>query len=453
MADNFFKLKIAGTGNGSTVTYGSFNVQKPQNYTNNEAYIGQHPLTDTPAQTEGANTVGPWTEANAGKLLSCFEIDWGGAIEGWKEESDANWDSGLYTFPDSIKNSSDLLRYIFMLRWKLEHLKLVDDKFKVTANGLTATASIISGTVDLTNLQWTLSDSSTNYTDVKLDQTTGASVTLKGTKVTNNNPGTVGFTQSTYTLSGTSQTFEAKFTKNSIPAQLKGTVTATSPDGAIGDPNSVTLSGSTETIYGLEEDTNGWTWEITGDGAHLCTFGNDLTHKTTTITGGTKSQTITWDSSANGQLINISISNTHGSEEKTSISVNLPTQQVTYYWYVGNDIQEPTSTITITTGNNSGWRKIDKLLANVDQYTSANPLWNGANNPIQTGLTTVGCYLYLPKEYVDAGLGVYDGLSAAALDNLYEKTSRQAITIESIVYYEYFLSGVCTQFDLSIYKK
>ena len=123
MADNFFKLKIAGTGNGSTVTYGSFNVQKPQNYTNNEAYIGQHPLTDTPAQTEGANTVGPWTEANAGKLLSCFEIDWGGAIEGWKEESDANWDSGLYTFPDSIKNSSDLLRYIFMLRWKLEHMQ------------------------------------------------------------------------------------------------------------------------------------------------------------------------------------------------------------------------------------------------------------------------------------------------------------------------------------------
>lgn len=342
MADNFFKLKIAGTGNGSTVTYGSFNVQKPQNYTNNEAYIGQHPLTDTPAQTEGANTVGPWTEANAGKLLSCFEIDWGGAIEGWKEESDANWDSGLYTFPDSIKNSSDLLRYIFMLRWKLEHLKLVDDKFKVTANGLTATASVISGTVDLTNLQWTLSDSSTNYTDVKLDQTTGASVTLKGTKVTNNNPGTVGFTKSTYTLSGTSQIFEAKFTRNSIPVQLKGTVTATSPDGAIGDPNSVTLSGSTETIYGLEEDTNGWTWEITGTGAELCTFGNDLTHKITTITGA-KSQTITWDSRANGEQITISISNANGSEEKTSIPVNLPEQQVNYKWHIGTTSSNKTS--------------------------------------------------------------------------------------------------------------
>ena len=258
MADNFFKLKIAGTGNGSTVTYGSFNVQKPQNYTNNEAYIGQHPLTDTPAQTEGANTVGPWTEANAGKLLSCFEIDWGGAIEGWKEESNANWDSGLYTFPDSIKNSSDLLRYIFMLRWKLEHLKLVDDKFKVTANGLTATVSIISGTVNLTNLQWTLSNSSTNYTDVKLDQTTGASVTLKGTKVTNTNPGTVDFTKSTYTLSGTSQIFEAKFTRNSsITAQLKGTVTATfnslSPVAFVVDKdtaaavNGTNESGSTST--------------------------------------------------------------------------------------------------------------------------------------------------------------------------------------------------------------
>lgn len=410
MADNFFKLKIAGTGNGSTVTYGSFNVQKPQNYTNNEAYIGQHPLTDTPAQTEGANTVGPWTEANAGKLLSCFEIDWGGAIEGWKEESDANWDSGLYTFPDSIKNSSDLLRYIFMLRWKLEHLKLVDDKFKVTANGLTATASIISGTVDLTNLQWTLSNSSSNYTDVKLDQTTGASVTLQGTKVTNENKGTVDFTKSTYTLSGTSQIFEAKFTSNSIPAQLKGTVTATSPDGAIGDPNSVTLSGSTETIDGLEEDTNGWTWEITGEGAKFCKFSNDLK----TITGA-KSQTITWDSSANGEQITISISNTNGSTPKTK-DVNLPKQQVTYYWYAGQT--QPTTMSSNPT--------VDDANFTVDKWHTLTA--NQINQTITGGIAGNSWYVAVPTT---KGFKFYDS-TLTEIDETATKLS--TITVNGISY-------------------
>lgn len=415
MADNFFKLKIAGTGNGSTVTYGSFNVQKPQNYTNNEAYIGQHPLTDTPAQTEGANTVGPWTEANAGKLLSCFEIDWGGAIEGWKEESDANWDSGLYTFPDSIKNSSDLLRYIFMLRWKLEHLKLVDDKFKVTANGLTATASIISGTVNLTNLQWTLSNSSTNYTDVKLDQTTGASVTLKGTKVTNENKGTVDFTKSTYTLSGTSQIFEAKFTGNSIPAQLKGTVTATSPDGAIGDPNSVTLLGSEETIDGLEEDTNGWTWKITCDDPSydpsICTFSDG----STTITGVTKSQTITWDSRANGQLITISISNTNGSAEKR-INVNLPEQQVTYYWYAGQT--QPTTMSSNPT--------VDDTNFTVDKWHTLNT--NQINQTITGGTAGNSWYVAVPTT---KGFKFYDS-TLTEIDETATKLS--TITVNGISY-------------------
>lgn len=423
MADNFFKLKIAGTGNGSTVTYGSFNVQKPQNYTNNEAYIGQHPLTDTPAQTEGANTVGPWTEANAGKLLSCFEIDWGGAIEGWKEENNANWNSDLYTFPDSIKNSSDLLRYIFMLRWKLEHLKLVDDKFKVTANGLTATASVISGTVNLTNLQWTLSNSSTNYTNVKLNQTTGSSVTLQGTIGTNTNKGTVDFTKSSYTLSGTSQTFEAKFTRNSISAQLKGTVTATSPDGAIGDPNSVTLSKSAETIYGLEEETNGWTWKITGAGASLCKFSNN----STTITGA-KSQTITWNSSANGEQITISISNTNGSNTKT-VTINLPTQQVTYYWYVGQTNPTTMDSISpIVTDNSSpGWRKIGTTLPT---YSSSNRLWSNSTNGDINMPALNYIYIAIPNTTTIPR----DGLGTSNLDNgSYEKLSTTK-TINNVTY-------------------
>lgn len=354
MADKFFRLQISGTGNGNDVTYGSFNVQKPQNYTNNKAFIGQHPLSAPEnMETMSPQNIGTWTSNNAGQLMSCFEIDWGGAIEGWREDC-IEWDA-RYKFPDEITTSADLLRYIFMLRWKLEHLKLVDDKFKVTANGLTATASVISGKVNLTNLQWTLTNSSSNYTNVKLNQTTGASVTLQGTIGTNTNKGTVDFTKSSYTLSGTSQTFEAKFTRNSISAQLKGTVTATSPDGAIGDPNSVPLSKSSETIYGLPEETNGWTWEITGAGSSLCKFSNNSTK----ITGTTKSQTITWDSSANGEQITISISNTNGSEAKT-INVKLPKQQVTYYWYVGTS--KPTSIDTNnikTSATEIGWHNMD----------------------------------------------------------------------------------------------
>ena len=121
-----------------------------------------------------------------------------------------------------------------------------------------------------------------------------------------------------------------------------------------------------------------------------------------------------------------------------------------YYWYVGNVIQQNTSTITVATGTNPGWRKINNI---PNSYTNSNPLWDGINNHIQTGYTTEGCYLYIPKDYVDGGLGVYDGLGVQALDNLYQKTSRQTININSIVYYEYLLSGICSQFDLMIYKK
>lgn len=131
-------------------------------------------------------------------------------------------------------------------------------------------------------------------------------------------------------------------------------------------------------------------------------------------------------------------------------TISYAIEETVYYWYAGNDKQESTTIITVATGNDPGWRKIT---GTVDQYTLSHPLWNGASNPIQTGFTAVGCYLYLPKEYVDAGLGAYDGLGSASLDNSYQKTSRQTITINSIVYYEYFKSGINGQFDLGIYKK
>lgn len=467
MADNFFKLKIAGTGNGSTVTYGSFNVQKPQNYTNNEAYIGQHPLTDTPAQTEGANTVGPWTEANAGKLLSCFEIDWGGAIEGWKEESDANWDSGLYTFPDSIKNSSDLLRYIFMLRWKLEHMQPLQtftitwDKNGATSWSATGATTSFSKSIEFSSLTKPIASRVYTY---KFGTTT------KTYTYTHDNDTDWGTTTSGSAFSGNLLLQNYKFyalwhdgswNDTTIP-NIDNNVTRT----IIWDTNGGTAgsNGTTQYYVGTkwqdEENTDAPSslQNIKPTKSKEYTAVDYLKTSSFTIAGNPSlsEQTFKGWFTAKSEGIQINTSNITkylSLTENTTFYAQYDAIPATYYWYVGNDIQEPTSTITVTTGNNSGWRKIDKSLANVDQYTSANPLWNGANNPIQTGLTTVGCYLYLPKEYVDAGLGVYDGLSAAALDNLYEKTSRQAITIESIVYYEYFLSGVCTQFDLSIYKK
>ena len=87
-----FNLKICGTGNGNEVTYGSMKVPYPKNYTNNKAFIGQHPLTDTPSENASPINIGEWTNANAGQLISCFEIDWGDAQEGWKTDN-TNWNN------------------------------------------------------------------------------------------------------------------------------------------------------------------------------------------------------------------------------------------------------------------------------------------------------------------------------------------------------------------------
>lgn len=149
MADKTFRLQISGTGNGNDVTYGSFTVQKPQNYTNNSAFIGQHPLTEPEASMSPEN-IGEWTSNNAGKLMSCFEINWGGAREGWKDDGD--WDS-RYKFPDEITTSADLLRYIFMLRWKLEHMQPVET-FTITWNKNNATT-------------WSTSGATTSFTESK----------------------------------------------------------------------------------------------------------------------------------------------------------------------------------------------------------------------------------------------------------------------------------------------
>jgi len=158
---------------------------------------------------------------------------------------------------------------------------------------------------------------------------------------------------------------------------------------------------------------------------------------------------------ANGSAVEFTCTDVMGyhiykTSEMINTTINYTIKQTTYYWYVGNDIQNDNVTITETSGSNPGWRKITGA---VNQYTPSNPLWNGSSNPIDTGFTTNGCYLYLPKTYVDAGLGVYTGDGTAVLDNLYQKTSRQTITIDTIVYYEYFKSGVNAQYDSLIYKK
>lgn len=354
MADNY-KLHIGDEKTNKTINYGKFEVQFPKNYTNNSAFIGQHKLT-SPESTNvdnGGSAASDWNKNNAGKLMSCFEINWGNAIEGWRSDDDhnntsekaqdANWDDD-YTFPDRINTSADLLRYIFMLRWKLENLKLEPDVFKVTVSGLTASASLVSGKVDLNNITWSIkANSSTNYSEVKLSTLTGNIVTgnivtgnaviLQGTPGTISTKGIVGINSITLgtSVSG-SEDISATFTRSTATRQLKATVNIGAPAGSTCQTSSlITLQNTTETIYGLSESTDGWTWTITGTGASKCGFG---TVGTTIVNDTTKSQTLTWQNS-NGEQITIKAYNTNGNEATKTIT--LPKQQTVYYWYVGKD--------------------------------------------------------------------------------------------------------------------
>lgn len=308
-----FNLKIGGTGNGNEVTYGSMKVPYPKNYTNNKAFIGQHPLTDTPSENASPINIGEWTNANAGQLISCFEIDWGDAQEGWKTDN-TNWNNKKYTFPDSIKTSSDLLRYIFMLRYKIEHSTA--DTFAISGNGLHAQATVVTGSPDVNAAVWKiLSDTSSNYENVHLSTTTGYATDLQGDPKGTDAKGTITITKGEETTS--SVQLNAIFHRAQTEAQLKARVTAT-VEGATIVPNSsyADLFNEMQTIQGLAEATNGWTWQVTGEGASYCGFGNLNTHS---VSNTTNSQTLVWDSAGEGagKSVTIEVSNKNAVESCT----------------------------------------------------------------------------------------------------------------------------------------
>lgn len=305
-----FNLKIGGTGNGNEVTYGSMKVPYPKNYTNNKAFIGQHPLTDTPSENASPINIGEWTNANAGQLISCFEIDWGDAQEGWKTDN-TNWNNKKYTFPDSIKTSSDLLRYIFMLRYKIEHSTA--DTFAISGNGLHAQATVVTGSPDVNAAVWKiLSDTSSNYENVHLSTTTGYTTDLQGDPKGTDAKGTITITKGEETTS--SVQLNAIFHRAQTEAQLKARVTAT-VEGATVVPNSsyADLFNEMQTIQGLSENANGWTWQVTGDGAAYCGFGDVNTHS---VSNTTNSQTLVWDSAGEGagKSVTIEVSNKNAVE-------------------------------------------------------------------------------------------------------------------------------------------
>ena len=305
-----FNLKIGGTGNGNEVTYGSMKVPYPKNYTNNKAFIGQHPLTDTPSENASPINIGEWTNANAGQLISCFEIDWGDAQEGWKTDN-TNWNNKKYTFPDSIKTSSDLLRYIFMLRYKIEHSTA--DTFAISGNGLHAQATVVTGSPDVNAAVWKiLNDTSSNYTNVHLSTTTGYATDLQGDPKGTDAKGTITITKGEETTS--SVQLNAIFHRAQTEAQLKARVTAT-VEGATVVPNSsyADLFNEMQTIQGKAENANGWTWQVTGDGADYCGFGDINTHS---VSNTTNSQKLVWDSAGAGagKSVTIKVSNENAVE-------------------------------------------------------------------------------------------------------------------------------------------
>lgn len=400
-----FNLKIGGTGNGNEVTYGSMKVPYPKNYTNNKAFIGQHPLTDTPSENASPINIGEWTNANAGQLISCFEIDWGDAQEGWKTDN-ANWNNKKYTFPDSIKTSSDLLRYIFMLRYKIEHSTA--DTFAISGNGLHAQATVVTGSPDVNAAVWKiLSDTSSNYANVHLSTTTGYATDLQGDPKGTDAKGTITITKGEETTS--SVQLNAIFHRAQTEAQLKARVTAT-VEGATVVPNSsyADLFNETQTIQGLAENTNGWTWQVTGEGASYCGFGDVNTQS---VSNTTNSQTLVWDSAGEGagKSVTIEVSNK-------------------------NAVESCTYTYTLT-------KEADKIRLTASELTATTKKISG--NPNLNNITW-RCDSSMSQNYNNIRLTYYTGSSTTLKGDLIENND-----LGTISYISYLLTESTGEFTVS----
>ena len=330
MADNTITLQITkqGSNRGDSVTYGSFEVQKPQNYTNNAAFIGQHPLTTQPE--EAISKQAEWTHNNSGKLMSCFEINWGGATESWKNADGTGdpsaWNDTDYYFPSNIETSSDLLRYIFMLRYeiyKLQHPAVV-----VVTSIQWENTSNVSGTwgttPNLGNIKLTYSNGTT---DTKVYNASGVSLYTDAnctTAFSNANPGT-------FTVWAK---YDNKITTNSkqvVLGKKNLTITKGSSPSSISDgsTSNVTFTTNVDAIITLKTISGtGWTAQLTSSSgtSHIIKVTNTAGGSAGSIAAdGIKVTAVAIDATKYNNI-------TSDTGVNTKITLSAPVTITTYYY-------------------------------------------------------------------------------------------------------------------------
>lgn len=370
MADNTITLQITkqGSNRGDSVTYGSFEVQKPQNYTNNAAFIGQHPLTTQPE--EAISKQAEWTHNNSGKLMSCFEINWGGATESWKNTDGtgdpSSWNDTDYYFPSNIETSSDLLRYIFMLRYEI--YKLQHPAEVVVTSIQWENTSKVSGTwgttPNLGNIKLTYSNGTTEtkkYNDSGVSLYTDDNCT---TAFSNANPGT-------FTVWAK---YDNKITTNSKQVELgkknliitKGSSPLSISDGSTGNVTFTTNASASITLQ--PTSVTGWTAQLTSSSgtSHIITVTNTAGGSAGSIAADAIK--VIAESTDKDKYNDIDIY----TGVNNNITLSAPEQEQGYTWYQGTaseaDVQsqdyinglsynkstkpEDNSTLTINAGYN-----------------------------------------------------------------------------------------------------
>ena len=426
MADNTITLQITkqGSNRGDSVTYGSFEVQKPQNYTNNAAFIGQHPLTTQPE--EAISKQAEWTHNNSGKLMSCFEINWGGATESWKNTDGtgdpSSWNDTDYYFPSNIETSSDLLRYIFMLRYeiyKLQHpaanitLNAVADNSSIAYNGSTIIRASLSNDYSASGTIWSIK-SGDSYGS--LSATTGELVTLTGNNTatggTTNNPGTI--TSNNPVLSSieyNGNTTVSVSASNGSTVIANGTnqivtVTATNTSATAGyQTKDVNITVQGKPGNSTNSQVRSYKWTITS-GNNYASLKDDTT-PTVTVKGNnttTSDQTVivqckvTWDNGA-----------TKNSITKSIKVKKKPTPSTTYYWYVGTtNPTDPTDTAQ-NTGNNK-WTSLGTNLPTSDIKV----------NKVDKSYNLSTWYIAAPSE---ANFTLFNGTNVASNEAAWSKST------------------------------
>lgn len=417
MADNTITLQITkqGSNRGDSVTYGSFEVQKPQNYTNNAAFIGQHPLTTQPE--EAISKQAEWTHNNSGKLMSCFEINWGGATESWKNTDGtgdpSSWNDTDYYFPSNIETSSDLLRYIFMLRYEI--YKLQHPAAVVVTSIQWENTSNVSGTwgttPNLGNIKLTYSNGTTEtkpYNASGVSLYTDANCT---TAFSNANPGT-------FTLWAK---YDNKITTNSKQVTLdkknltitKGSSPLSISDGSTGNVTFTTNGAATIRLN--TKSGNGWTAELTSSS------GTSHIIEVTNTTGGSEETIATDDIKVIAEATETTKYNNIISDTgvNTKITLSAPEQEQGYTYYLGETDKE---TFATSDFNKSG-TKPTTLIANAStgdvvtvwvyptSWGTPNKIWDPvANKDVSAAWTYNDTWLNVPSGYT----GVWIQTSADA---------------------------------------